>query len=65
MSITLHEIENESENLYGEIRQNKYKTSYEVTICLYGHTLYNNFFSTMENAKRALKRNFKSIERSL
>ena len=65
MSITLHEIENEEKELYGEIRQNKYESTYEVIICLYGRRLYNNFFITMENAKRALKRNFKSIERSL
>lgn len=65
MSITLHEIEDETKELYGEIRQNKYETSFEVIICLYGHTIYNNFFSTMRNAKRALSRNYKSIERSL
>lgn len=57
MSITLNQVE--KNNLNGEIRQNKFSYNYEVLITEYGKTIYKNTFTTLKNAKQALKRNMK------
>ena len=57
MSITLYE--KRCGDLYGEVSQNKYEKTYEASIYYLGGRIYVNYFSTFENAKRAVNRNMK------
>lgn len=57
MSITL--FEKTEGNFTMEIRQDKYSPLYIAIIYYYGKTIYKNYFRSLENAKKALKRNIK------
>lgn len=42
-----------------EVAQEKYCKTYKAAIYYKEHTVYKNYFSTIDNAKRALSRNLK------
>lgn len=57
MSITL--FEKRCGDLCWEVRQNKYEKTWQALIAYHGRTIYANWFSDFESAKRAVNRNMK------
>ena len=51
---------NYNEMIYGNVYQEKFSNLYWSQITNDGKTIYKNNFLTFENAKKALKRNFKN-----